>query len=183
MLQVVGGVSSCKKRANVIPIQTVLILVILLSYTYYLPPREGKKRERTRGVKLQTQPDVDNVVSMGGETVVQQFELHTKALFFFFFLSVSTSSQALLMICSNTETPRSSSSDLREILSITECGAAQASHICPIKIRNGPVCSALIRFLPAETAIIFLSLGFSCGRAVLHTCPMHKAARLFFFFY
>lgn len=41
MLQVVGGVSSRKKRANVIPIQTVLILVILLSYTYYLPPRDG----------------------------------------------------------------------------------------------------------------------------------------------
>lgn len=84
MLQVFCGVSSRKKRANVIPIQTVLILVILLSHTYYLPPRVGKKkRKRTRGVKFQTQPDADTVVSVGGETGVKQFELHTKALFFF----------------------------------------------------------------------------------------------------
>lgn len=54
-----------------------------------------------------------------------------------------------------------SSSYFREILSIAEWEAAWISHICPVKILNGRICSILIRFLPAETAIIFLSLGFS----------------------
>lgn len=40
---------------------------------------------------------------------------------------------------------------------------------------KGPICSDLIRFLPGETAIIFLSLGFSCGPVVLQ-CP-HTQSR------
>lgn len=75
----------------------------------------------------------------------------------------------------SVEKTGASSNYFREILSIAEREAAQASHVCPIKIGNGPICSALIRFLPAETAIIFLSLGFSCGPVVLQTCHMHKA--------
>lgn len=45
--------------------------------------------------------------------------------------------------------------------SIAECEAAWISHVGPVKILNGRICSILIRFLPAESAIIFLSPGFS----------------------
>lgn len=45
----------------------------------------------------------------------------------------------------------------------------------PSRLGMAPFCSALIRFLPAEKAVIFLSLGFSCGRAALQTCHVHKA--------
>lgn len=187
MLQVFCCVSSRKKRANVIPIQTVLILVILLSHTYYLPPRVGKKkRKRTRGVKFQTQSLTPTLwCQWEGKRALNSLNYTQKLCFF------CCCCRYFLIICQHfklgsvddllkyKKTPRSSFNDLREILSIAECEAAQASHVCPIKIGNGPVCSALIRFLPAETAITFLSLGFSCGRAVLQTCHMHKAAHSF----
>lgn len=49
MLRVFDSLSCRKKRADVIPIQTVLIPVILLSYTYYLPPRPEEKKKKKKG--------------------------------------------------------------------------------------------------------------------------------------
>lgn len=65
-----------------------------------------------------------------------------------------------------------SSSYFREIRSIAEREAAWISHVCPVKIVNGRICCILIRFLPAETAIIFLSPGFSLWpcNAPVFTC-------------
>ena len=49
------------------------------------------------------------------------------------------------------------------------------ANIYRIKIGNGTIWSDLIRFPPAETAIMFLSLRFSCGSVALpkstHTKP------------
>lgn len=71
-----------------------------------------------------------------------------------------------------------SSSSFREILSIAECEAAWISHVCPVKIVNGRICSILIRFLPAETAIIFLSPGFSLWPLQCSRLHMHKVGHI-----
>lgn len=78
--------------------------------------------------------------------------------------------QCFKQCCWSAATTEASSNYFTEILSIAEHKTAWASPVCLVKIRNGPICSSLIRFLPAETAIIFLSLGFSCGPVVLQ-CP------------
>lgn len=72
-----------------------------------------------------------------------------------------------------------SSSYFREILSIAECEAAWISHVCPVKIVNGRICSILIRFLPAETAIIFLSPGFSLWPCNAPVFTLHKVGHIY----
>lgn len=96
-----------------------------------------------------------------------QCELHQSFLLFFI-------CQCFKQGCWSVATTEASSHYFTEILSITERKTARASHICLVKIRNGPICSNLIRTLRAETAIIFLSLGFSCGPVVLQ-CPHTKS--------
>lgn len=97
---------------------------------------------------------------------------YTKAPFCFY-LSVL---QAAL--CWHAARDGASSNYFSEILSIAAYDTAQASHVRFVKMRNGPICSNLIRFLPAETAIIFLSLCFSFG-PVVPQCPhTHKAGQI-----
>lgn len=83
--------------------------------------------------------------------------------------------QRFKQCCWSAATTEASSNYFTEILSIAEHKTAWASPVCLVKIRNGPIWSSLIRFLPAETAIIFLSLGFSCGPVVLQ-CPHTQSA-------
>lgn len=146
---------SFHKRENVIPIHTNLNLVILLSCTYYFPLRLKKKNLLQCEIQIQalsvTLGDIINETTC----VKIQRVCYTKAPFCFY-LSVL---EAVLCWCAaRTGT---SSNYFREILSITGCETAWISHVCPVKLQNGPICSILIRFLPAETAIIFLSPGFS----------------------
>lgn len=161
---------SFHKEANVIPIRASLILVILLSCTYYLPS-EAKNRMRGN-VRWSARLWVCHC--HWGISLMNWLCKNTVWIT----LKLPSVFICQAVLCWFAARTGASSNYFREILSIAECETAWASHVCPVKIQNGPICSSLIRFLPAETAIIFLSLGFSCGPVVLQSPLAQSRANL-----
>lgn len=143
-----------REEEHVIPIQTSMSRVILLSCTYSLPLRL-KKNPWRREMKFQA---YSWLLTFWEIAWIKVFRKNTV---YMCYSSVSICQPFREHCRCAASSSWASSSYFREIPSIAECEAAWISHVCPVKILNGRICSILIRFLPAETAIIFLSPGFS----------------------
>lgn len=146
------------------PIQASLILVILLSCTYYLPLRLKIGLKALWNTVLGFTIDTGGGVGIVNELRVLKKKKYsvnyTKAPLCFIFQRLKKSFADLLLelepIPDTTQKSTSSPTVKRHGL----------HTFATSRLGMALFVETLIRFLPAETAIIFLSLGFSCGPAV-----------------